>query len=101
MAESPDRNQPIPRAQQEDRRARNESASSPQMAFDTAEHLFAAFPVLIAIANWTGRLGRVYIKECIRTGKDKEARRNATIMVAVAIIMFLLLIACIIWLAKL
>jgi hypothetical protein len=71
------------------------------MAFDSAEHLFAAFPVLLAIANWTGRLGRVYIKDCIRTEKDKEARRNATIMVAVAIIMFLLLISCIIWLAKL
>jgi hypothetical protein len=98
MAELPDDQPMSPRAQQ---KGRTRDASSPQMAFDSAEHLFAAFPILLAIANWTGRLGRVYIKECIRTGKTREARRNATIMVVVAIAMFLLLIATVIWLAKL
>jgi hypothetical protein len=79
---------------------RNKTAS-PQMAFDSAGDLLAATPVLVAIANWTGKLGRIYIKDLLRTGKDKEARRNATIMVAVAITMFLLLIGCVVWLAKL
>jgi len=89
-----------PRPQQEGR-ARKKNLPDPQMAFDSAEHLFAAFPVLVAIANATGRLGRVYIKEFIRAGKTKEAKRNATIMVAVALTMFLLLITCVIWLATL
>ena len=29
------------------------------MAMDSAEHLFAAFPVLVAIANLTGKIGSV------------------------------------------
>jgi hypothetical protein len=73
------------------------------MAMDSAEHLFAAFPVLLAIANRTGRLGEIYIKRLILAGKDKEAKRNAAIIIATAIIgtMFLILIACMIWLAML
>jgi hypothetical protein len=68
---------------------------------DSAEHLFAAFPVLLAIANWTGKLGRIYIKNFILSGKLKEARRNAAIIASVIIVMFLIIFACVIWLAKL
>jgi hypothetical protein len=68
---------------------------------DSAEHLFAAFPVLLAIANWTGKLGRDYIKAFILSGKIKEAKRNAAIIATAIIAMFLIIIACIIWLATL
>jgi hypothetical protein len=68
---------------------------------DSATHLFAAFPVLLAIANWTGKLGRVYIRQFILSGKIKEAKRNAAIIATVIISIFLLIIASICWLATL
>lgn len=71
------------------------------MAMDSAEHLFAAFPVLVAIANLTGKLGTVFIKRLVVSGKIKEAKRNAAIIAAVIVSIILLVIACIIWLALL
>jgi hypothetical protein len=73
----------------------------PRLAMDSAEHLFAAFPVLTAIAHWTGRIGTVFIKRLILRGKIKGARRNAAIIAAGVVVVFVLLMACIIWLAKL
>ena len=71
------------------------------MAMDSAEHLFAAFPVLVAIATLTGKLGTIFIKRLVLSGKIKEAKRNAAIIAAVIVIIILLVIACIIWLALL
>jgi len=56
----------------------------------------------MAIANCTGKLGRDYIKAFILSGKIKEAKWNAAIIIATPIIaMFLIIIACIVWLATL
>ena len=71
------------------------------MAMDSAEHLFAAFPVLMAIAHWTGKIGTIFIKRLVLRGKIKEARRNAAIIAAVISIVFLLIMVCIVWLALL
>jgi hypothetical protein len=76
------------------------------LAMDSAEYLLAAYPVLTAIAKYTGLiglayLGKTYITRKIIAGKDKEATRNAAIMVAAAFTMFLIIIACMIWLASL
>jgi hypothetical protein len=71
------------------------------MAMDSAEHLIAAVPVLVAIANLTGKIGTVFIKRLVLSGKIKEAKRNAAIIAAVIVIIILLIIACIIWLAVL
>jgi hypothetical protein len=68
---------------------------------DSAADLLAASPVLMAVAKATGKLGSTYITQYILSAKTKQARRNATIMVAVAFTMLLLLVACVIWLAKL
>jgi hypothetical protein len=68
---------------------------------DSAEHLFAAFPVLMAIANWTGKIGKLYIKRLVLSGKIKEARRNGAVIAAVIALVFFLIIACVIWLALL
>ena len=68
---------------------------------DSAEHLFAAFPVLVAIANLTGKVGVVFIKRLVLSGKIKEATRNAAIIGSVIVIVIVLVIACVIWLALL
>jgi bacterial/archaeal transporter family-2 protein len=56
------------------------------MAMDSAEYLFAAFPVLAAIANLTGKIGTVFIKRLVLSAKIKEAKRNAAIIAAVIVI---------------
>jgi hypothetical protein len=71
------------------------------MAFDSAEHLFAAFPILVAIANWTGRIGVIFIKRLILSGKIKEARRNAAIIAVSLVGIVVLLLAFMMWLALL
>ena len=71
------------------------------MFMDNAEHLFAAFPVLVAIANLTGRVGTIFIKRLVLSGKIKEARRNAAIIASAIFIVIVLIIACIMWLALL
>jgi uncharacterized membrane protein (DUF485 family) len=70
---------------------------------DSAEHLFAAFPVLALITKYTGKIGLVYIKQEILSGKIKNAKRNATIIIAIGMIavMFLLVMGVLIWLALL
>jgi hypothetical protein len=68
---------------------------------DSAGHLLAASPVLMAIANWTGKIGTLYIKRFVLSGKIKEARRNGAVIAAVIALVFLLIIACAIWLALL
>jgi hypothetical protein len=75
----------------------------PQRAFttDSAEHLMAAFPILTAIANWTGKIGLSLIKTKIISGNIKQARRNAVIVVSVVVVVFLSIIGCIVWLAGL
>jgi len=72
-----------------------------RLALDSAEHLLAAFPILVAIAHWTGRIGTVFIKRLVIAGKIKEAKRNAAIIASVIVIIFLLVIGCTIWLASL
>jgi hypothetical protein len=70
---------------------------------DSAEHLLAAYPVLKEIAKYTGAIGLVYITQQILSGKIKEAKRNAAIIIATGIIatMFLLVIGVLIWMAVL
>jgi hypothetical protein len=70
-------------------------------AYDSAEHLFAAVPILTMIASWTGRIGKVYIKNLVIAGKIKEARRNAAIIGTVLVAIVVLIIACMVWLASL
>lgn len=76
------------------------------MAMDSAEYLLAAHPVLTEIAKYTGwiglaNLGKVYITRKIIAGKDKEATRNAAIMVAAVFAMFLIILGVSIFLALL
>jgi hypothetical protein len=90
----------------ENKKAPAPSPSAPKvvghgMAMDSAEHLFAAFPVLVAIANLTGKVGTIFIKGLVLSGNIKEAKRNAAIIVSVIFIVIVLIIACIIWLALL
>jgi hypothetical protein len=40
------------------------------------DDFFAAFPILTAIAHWTGKIGTVYIKRLIVKGKTNEAKRK-------------------------
>jgi hypothetical protein len=66
------------------------------------DDFFAAFPILTAIAHWTGKIGTVYIKRLIVKGKINEAKRNAAVIVAAVIgTIFLLILGCIIMLALL
>jgi Na+-driven multidrug efflux pump len=75
---------------------------APALAMDSAEHLLAAYPVLTAIAKYAGIIGGgALITQKIIAGKDKEAKRNAVIILTAVFIVFLLIIACVMWLAML
>jgi hypothetical protein len=68
---------------------------------DSAAELLAALPVLMTIAKWTGKIGVLYIRRLVISGKIKEAKRNAAIIAAGILSMFLVLIGCLLWLALL
>ena len=72
-----------------------------QMTYDSAEHLLAAFPVLLVMTRWTGKIGMAYIQKFVLSGKIKEARRNAAIIATGIVAIFGAIMGCVIWLASL
>jgi hypothetical protein len=78
---------------------------TPALAMDSAEHILAAAPVLMLIAKWAGKYGSVYIKRPFLSGKEKDAKRNATIIAtsfsAAIILLLTFIVVVVMWLAQL